>query len=377
MGMLPAASPRQGPGARLALVAAGQQGAPARADAFQRAMVLAGEDFGGRHQRGLRAGLDRAQHGQHRHQRLAGADIALQQPQHAPRRGQVGVDLGQRVHLRLRRRPAERRQRLRPQRAVARQCPARPVAHPPAHEGERDLPGQQFVIGQPPPRAWRRRRRRGVQQAQRLGEARPFLPRQQRRVVPLRQRRNTLQRLRHRLAQVPGEQPRRQPPHRLDPGQPLRPVGRHDMVGMHHLAAIVELARHQHPRPFRQLCRREALEEHQLGEAAAVGHHRPGRLARAARRVDAHYLRLDRRQRPRHRRGDGGAGAAVDPAFRQMEQQVDHPRPAGGAGDQRRHRRADAAQGGQRLEQRGAETGGNRRWRGWMHGLTLSWPASI
>jgi hypothetical protein len=46
---------------------------------FQRLVVLAGEDFGGRHQRRLRAALG---HRRHRHQRddgLAGADIALQQ----------------------------------------------------------------------------------------------------------------------------------------------------------------------------------------------------------------------------------------------------------------------------------------------------------
>ena len=61
------------------------------------AVVLLGQHLGRRHQRGLFAGLDRAQHRQQRHQRLAGADIALQQPQHPARRGEVGVDLRQRL----------------------------------------------------------------------------------------------------------------------------------------------------------------------------------------------------------------------------------------------------------------------------------------
>ncbi len=54
--------------------------------------MLARQDFGRRHQCRLRAGLGRARHRQQRHHRLAGADIALQQPQHALGPGQVGED---------------------------------------------------------------------------------------------------------------------------------------------------------------------------------------------------------------------------------------------------------------------------------------------
>ena len=80
--------------------------------ARQGAVVLLGQHLGRRHQRGLRAGLDGAQHGQQRHQRLAGADIALQQAQHAARRGQVGVDLGQGLVLATAWAEAEAAQRL-------------------------------------------------------------------------------------------------------------------------------------------------------------------------------------------------------------------------------------------------------------------------
>ncbi len=55
----------------------------------QLAVMLLGEDLGRRHQRGLMAGLDRLQHRQRRHHRLAAADIALQQALHRMRLGQV------------------------------------------------------------------------------------------------------------------------------------------------------------------------------------------------------------------------------------------------------------------------------------------------
>ena len=54
------------------------------------------------------AGLDRARHGEQRHHRLAGADIALQQAQHALGLGEIGVDLGQRLFLRAGQRIGQR-----------------------------------------------------------------------------------------------------------------------------------------------------------------------------------------------------------------------------------------------------------------------------
>ena len=78
-------------------VAAGQQGERDAGRLGERrdgGVVLAGQELGRRHQRGLRAGLDGGQHGEEGDQRLAAADIALQQPHHALGLGHVGGDLG-------------------------------------------------------------------------------------------------------------------------------------------------------------------------------------------------------------------------------------------------------------------------------------------
>jgi hypothetical protein len=56
--------------------------------------VLLGERFRRRHQGGLLAGLERAQHRVDRDDRLAAPHLPHQQPLHGPSRGEVGVDLG-------------------------------------------------------------------------------------------------------------------------------------------------------------------------------------------------------------------------------------------------------------------------------------------
>ena len=58
----------------------------------EREQVLLGQRLGGRHQRGLAAVLDRAQHRVQRHHGLAAADLPHQQPLHRPLARQVGVD---------------------------------------------------------------------------------------------------------------------------------------------------------------------------------------------------------------------------------------------------------------------------------------------
>ena len=52
--------------------------------------VLPGQYFGGCEQRGLAAGVDHGEHRPKRHQGLARADLALQQPLHRLRPGQLG-----------------------------------------------------------------------------------------------------------------------------------------------------------------------------------------------------------------------------------------------------------------------------------------------
>ena len=61
----------------------------------QVAVVLFRQQFGGGHQRRLGTVFHRPQRGGGGHHGLAGADIALQQPQHGPRLGQVGGDFRQ------------------------------------------------------------------------------------------------------------------------------------------------------------------------------------------------------------------------------------------------------------------------------------------
>ena len=84
-----------------------------RRDGFE---MLARQDLGRRHEGGLPAGLDHRGGGDQRHHRLAGADIALQQAQHALRAREVGDDVVDGILLRM----GERiRQRLHDARAQA------------------------------------------------------------------------------------------------------------------------------------------------------------------------------------------------------------------------------------------------------------------
>ena len=62
--------------------------------------VLAGEDFGWRHQRRLLAGFRHGGRCEQRHHGLAGADVALQQPQHPHRLQQILDDGGHGLALR-------------------------------------------------------------------------------------------------------------------------------------------------------------------------------------------------------------------------------------------------------------------------------------
>ena len=58
-----------------------------------RPVVLLGQHLGGREQRGLAARVDDPQHRPQRDQGLAGADLALEQPVHRVRLGEVALDL--------------------------------------------------------------------------------------------------------------------------------------------------------------------------------------------------------------------------------------------------------------------------------------------
>ena len=125
-----------------------------------RVEMLAREDFGRRHQRRLPAAFDHGRRREQRHHGLARADIALQQPQHAFGLGEIGDDLGDRARLRARQRIGQRLDQLLAQVPGAGGGAAGGPAQMRAHQRERELAGEQFVIGEPRPRRRCRARRR-------------------------------------------------------------------------------------------------------------------------------------------------------------------------------------------------------------------------
>ena len=322
-----------------ALDAAGQHFHPHAggvAQPHQGAQVLAGQDFGRRHDGGLAARLHRPQHGQHRHQGLAAADIALQQPQHAVGGGQVGVYLRQGGHLAGGGRKAEGGQRLGPQLPGAGQCLPRAVPNPPADQAQRQLPGQQLVIRQAlAAQCQGFRPVRVLPAAQALGKAGPGFPPQQGGVVPFRQVHQVVKCQAHHLGHLAAMQPLGQRPFPLELGDH---VGWLDIVGVGdgaavavHLQRAADLADAAHGQaaldPFR------AVAEHRDGQhgRAGPGPHPYGLAARADPVVLQH---LDLAG---HRLAMQGVGrlpcqGAVGDLAGQVKQQVQHPAAAAAIG---------------------------------------------
>ena len=170
-----------------------------RSEAANRLEMLACQQLGRRHERGLRAGLHRGRHGEQGNDGLAAADVALQEPQHAVGIGEIGVDFRKRPALRA----GELEGELGDNRLTqfARSFEGTPGAAPQAlaDHGERKLIGEQLVIGKPQPR--RRReleiaaRFRRMHALERLAEARPGIPLAPSCIDPFRQGWQTLKRL--------------------------------------------------------------------------------------------------------------------------------------------------------------------------------------
>ncbi len=167
----------EGSGPLGSLVAAGQQREPQaarRREAAERRKMLARQNLGRRHQRRLPPGLDAGRHGEQRDQRLARADIALQQPQHAGPARKVSADLLQCLHLRARQRERQRRDNFFRNAAVARAGAAGRAPQLRPHEAQRELAGEHFVECEAHSRGRLRRdllgRLRAMRAAQRLCE---------------------------------------------------------------------------------------------------------------------------------------------------------------------------------------------------------------
>ena len=87
------AGEQRDPGADVGAAEHGRARARSPSMRGDRAVVLLGEDLGGRQQRRLTARVDHREHRPQRHDGLAGADLALQQPVHGVAQRQVGGDL--------------------------------------------------------------------------------------------------------------------------------------------------------------------------------------------------------------------------------------------------------------------------------------------
>ena len=95
--------------------------------------VLARQNFGRRHQRGLPTVFDHGRRRQQGHHGLARSYVALQQPQHALGLGKIGHDVGDGARLRRRERVGKRGDELLPQLAGARGRPPGGPAQMRAH----------------------------------------------------------------------------------------------------------------------------------------------------------------------------------------------------------------------------------------------------
>ena len=292
----------------------------------------------------------------------------LEQPQHAPGRGHVGADLGQ--GLALARRETEGQGGLDPvaHGTGTRARPAALVADAGAHEAERHLARQQFVIGETLPRrrlgAEVSRRIRRMQGAQRRLEARPLQQQRTGRLQPLVEGRQAFERSLHGLGEDAGVEPLGQAVDGLDGRQRGEILGRHDAFGMHHLQMSVphfELARDPARGAERQrlLDPQEIVEEEDQRERAGVvlDHHFEGGLAaRVAGWQVAHDPPLKHDDAVARRERDFRPGAAVDQGVRQVQQQVDDAGRAVGTAEQpieqRSRLRPHALERGGRGEQR-------------------------
>ena len=332
---------RQNLGAFAAALAAGEDGdADAGGGRQPRdgGKMLTRQNFGRRHQRRLAAGLDHGRGGKQRHHGLAGADVTVQEAQHAIGLREVGNNVGDRALLRRRERIGQGRGNPRAQNAFGRAAAAGARAHVPAQKRKRELAGEQFVIGEPRPRRARRLEiggaRRTMDTAQRFGEARKAVALEPGGVLPFGKIGQAIERQIERLAHLVGVQPLGERIDRIDQRQ-LGKASRIDhAVGMHHLqVAVVERrdARHVAGLALRQELLQiifacvEIGDGQRVGVVACVdvvGRARPVRRRRpVAIDRDGH-----RHHRVRRHLGELRLIAAVDKAGRQMKQQIDQAR---------------------------------------------------
>ena len=286
--------------------------------------MLAGQNLGRRHQRGLRAGLDHGEHGEQRDHGLAAADVALEQAQHALGPREIGRDLGQGRPLR---RGQPKRQGVEhgaTQPAVAHDAPPLVPRLAAADQTQRHLAGEKLVIREPSAR--RRfgpdvvRKERAVQGAQGVRKSRPPLICEPVRILPFRQLCEPLQRFGDAAAEAALAQSLRKRIKGLERPGSGELARRRDQLGMHDLPVLAEASQYAAHDPllaFRQDAAQvgfACLEEHQIqgyiaGPAAdLVGWTGGARAEAAPARCAPMVLHLDQQGHPLALDQCGGIG---------------------------------------------------------------------
>jgi hypothetical protein len=341
--------------------------------------MLPRQDLGRRHDGRLPARFDGARHGEERDRRLARSDVALEQAQHALVGGHVAADVGERALLRAGEREGEGVGQLRDQPAVADIAAARLPAHPAADQRKGELRGEELVIGEPPARRARGARfrisfggiGRAVEPSERFRKGREAVAREPGRVLPLRQRRHTLQRRRDELPEHARGDAFGEPVHRLDRWKLPDRALVEDAVGMDHLAVAVpelELARDVALRADGQelldAVARHIEEDEEHVAAVVLDEDAVRRLAALQPRAMLAHPDLEGQGLPDRRLGDGALEVARDAAMGKVEQEVEHPRRplrlAEQAIEQSRHLRPDPGQRRRGREQRVQDRGTER-----------------
>ena len=231
--------------AHIALVPARQHGDAHRQagqHARQVVVMLARQYFRRCEQCGLHSGFDRNQHRVERNQRLSRAHVALQQAQHRCCLPHVALDLGDGAPLCACKRVGEPKRIA--QATVAEQCPPLPPPRRRAHEHQRQLVGEDFVICQSI--TYGGVVGNTVRSGERASPIGPVPSCQQSRLDPFGHVAATLQRLLGKLRHLPGGQSFRQRVDHLPHRECF--VGREYMIGMNDLtflAVKLELARNE------------------------------------------------------------------------------------------------------------------------------------
>jgi hypothetical protein len=113
--------------------------------------MLACQKLGRRHECRLAACFDHGRGGEQSHDRLAGANVAVQQPQHPVGLRKICDNVGDRALLRGCQRVGQRGDHSSAQKSLGGAAAARSFAHMTAQQRERELARKQFVIGQSRP----------------------------------------------------------------------------------------------------------------------------------------------------------------------------------------------------------------------------------